>query len=285
LRADELRSVIGDVDGFIAGLDEIDVSVFDSAPKLRVVARYGVGTDNVDLKAAAEHGVVVTNTPGANAEAVAELAIGFFFALARSIPQANQAAHAGTWRGAPGIEVAGRTVGILGFGRIGQSVAKRALGLGCVVLAYDPFVDVVAAERLGVRLAQFEEVVSQAHFLTLHLPVTFESRDMVNRDFLERMRRGAYLVNTARGELIVEDDLRWALEIGQLAGAALDTLREEPPSEEHPLLGRRDVILTPHMGAHTIEAATGMGRATLDDLLAVLSGRPARFVVHPPSGL
>ncbi|HEX6507918.1 MAG TPA: NAD(P)-dependent oxidoreductase, partial [Chloroflexota bacterium] len=199
LSAEELRAQIGDVDGVIAGLDEIDATVISAAPNLRVIARYGVGTSNVDLHAAAEHGVVVTNTPGANSEAVAELTIGLIFALARSIPRADRATHGGGWPSMRGIEVRGRTVGILGFGRIGRAVAARASALGCVVMAYDPYVDATAAMNSDVCLTSLEEVVAAADFLTLHLPATTESRGLVNRDLLDRMREGAYLVNTARG--------------------------------------------------------------------------------------
>jgi D-3-phosphoglycerate dehydrogenase / 2-oxoglutarate reductase len=284
LRAAELRAALEDVDGLLAGLDEIDASVIATAPRLRVIARYGVGISNVDLQAAARAGVVVTNTPGANAEAVAELTIGFLFALARSIPRADRAGRAGHWHALPGSELLGKTVGILGLGKIGQAVARRAAGLGCSVLAYDPILDPTFNARHQVRTASPEEVVRQAHFLTLHLPLLPETRDLVDRGLLARMREGSFLINTARGELVVEEDLLWALETGRLQGAALDTLRAEPPPADHPLLTREDVILTPHIGANTAEARTAMGRLALHDLLAVLAGRPPRFPVTLPSG-
>lgn len=282
LRAEELRAEIGDVDALIAGLDEIDATVFAAAPRLRVVARYGVGTSNVDLQAAAEHGVIVTNTPGANADAVAELTIGLIFGLARSISWADRTAHAGQWQPMQGIELAGSTVGILGLGKIGQAVARRAACLGCAVIAYDPFADEGFAAAHSVRLAPRDEVVADADFLTLHLPLTPETSGLVNRALLACVHEGACLVNTARGELVVEQDLLWALDTGRLRGAALDTLREEPPPPDHPFLNREDIILTPHIGAHTTQAATAMGRSALSDVLAVLSGRSPRFAVSPP---
>jgi D-3-phosphoglycerate dehydrogenase len=263
----------------IAGLDEIDASVFEAAPRLRVVARYGVGTSNVDLQAAERHGVIVTNTPGANAEAVAELAIGFIFALARTIPAMDRAVHVGGWPSVRGFEVRGRTVGILGLGRIGLAVARRAIGLGCAVRAYDPYVDARTVKELEIQLGPLDDVVAGADFLSLHLPLTAETHGMVNRDLLQRLPRGAYLINTARGELLVDDDVLWALDSGHLRGAALDTLSEEPPSPDHPFLTRQDIILTPHMGAHTVDAALAMGRMALNDLLAVLSGKAACHVV------
>jgi phosphoglycerate dehydrogenase-like enzyme len=277
LRAAELCAQIGDVDGMIAGLDELSAPVFAAAPRLRVVARYGVGTSNVDLAAAARHGVVVTNTPGANAEAVAELTIGLFFALARAIPRLDRAVHAGAWPSAQGVELAGKTVGIVGLGRIGRAVARRAAALGCRVVAHDPY---ARPESAGsIPLLRLADLAAAADFLTLHLPLTEETAGLVSRDLLAQMHAGAYLVNTARGELIVEEDVLWALETGRLRGVALDALRQEPPPAGHPFLGRDDVILTPHSGAHTAEAAVAMGRAALDDLLAVLTGRPPCFPV------
>lgn len=282
-RAEELRARIADVDGLLAGLDEIDASVFRAASRLRVVARYGVGTNNVDLRAAAEHGVVVTNTPGANAEAVAELVIGFLFALARSIVPADRAAHAGEWPSMVGIEVAGKTVGVLGLGKIGQAVARRAGALGCTVVAYDPYVEGQIADDCAARLAPLDVVLAQAHFLSLHLPLNPETGGLIDRSLLERVREGAYLINTARGELVVDEDLVWALDTGRLRGAALDTLDNEPPPADHPLLQRKDVLITPHMGAHTVEAAVTMGRDALHDLIAVLAGDTPRFPVRVES--
>ena len=285
LQSAELSAELADVDGLIAGLDEIDRAVFTSAPRLRVVARYGVGVTNVDLQAAAERGVVVTNTPGANAEAVAELAIGFIFALARSIPAAQRATAAGEWPSIRGTEVGGKTVGILGLGNIGRAVARRAVGLGCTVVAHDPYVDAGVGPELGIRLAVQDEVVAEADFLTLHLPATTDSRGLVNHAFLARMRKGAYLVNTARGELIVEHDLLQALEDGHLRGAALDTLQAEPPDRDNPLLHRSDVIVTPHIGARTVEATQAMGRMAVRELLAVLEGKTPRYAVPLPPGV
>ncbi|GAC1509370.1 MAG: hypothetical protein NVS2B16_07720 [Chloroflexota bacterium] len=284
LRAEELRAQIGDVDGLLAGLDDIDASVFAVAPRLRVVARYGVGTSNVDLRAAARHDVIVTNTPGANAEAVAELALGMMFALARSLCRTDRATHAGQWPSGYGREIRGRTVGILGLGHIGRLVARAASNLGCTVVAYDPYTNERVAASCQARLGSLDEVVKQAHFLTLHLPLTPDTQGIVNRTLLERLPKGAYLINTARGELVVETDVLWALDAGHLSGAAMDTLSHEPPATDHPFRHRDDIILTPHIGAHTEEAAMAMGRIATRDLLAVLSGQTPRFVVPADEG-
>ncbi len=269
-----------DVDGLIAGLDDIDASVFAGAPSLRVVARYGVGVSNVDLEAARTHHVVVTNTPGANSEAVAELAVAFMFALARSIPLNDRSVHAGVWKSSYGTQVAGRVVGLVGLGRIGRSVGRRALALGCRVVAYDPYV-LDGSVEAGIELLALDDVLHQADFVSLHVPINPGTRQMVDSVFFARMRPGSFLINTARGELVVEDDLVEALTSGRLRGAALDTLAEEPPPSDNPLLARDDVILTPHIGAHTVEATAAMGRMAMEDCLAVLSGRPPRYPVIP----
>jgi phosphoglycerate dehydrogenase-like enzyme len=280
----ELRGALAGVDGVIAGVERFDEAAISAAPRLRAIARHGVGTDGVDLAAAARRGIVVTNTPGANSEAVAELAIGLMFALARRILQQDAAARSGSWRAVQGVQLAGRTVGLLGLGRVGGAVARRAAALGCDVVGFDPAVAPAEARAMGVRLATTEEVAAGADFLSLHLPVTAETTDLVDAGFLAGMRSGAYLVNTGRGELVVEQALVDGLDGGALAGAALDTLREEPPPPDHPLLRRDDVIVTPHAGAQTAEANAAMGRLAVDDLLAVLAGRPPRHPVEPRDG-
>lgn len=284
LTSDELREAIAGVDGVIAGVDRFDAEVIAAAPRLRVIARHGTGTDGVDLDAARRAGLVVTNTPGANAAAVAELAIGLMFALARRIPQGDRRVRSGEYVALPGIQLGGRTVGLIGLGRAGSEVARRAAALGCTVLAFDPAVSAEQARAVGARLLEQEQVVADADFLSLHVPVTDATRDLVDAGFLSRMKRGAFLVNTARGELVVEEDLAEALDTGRLAGAALDTTRAEPPRPDNPLLQRDDVILTPHSGADTDEARAAMGRAALDDLLAVLDGRAPRHPVVTPDG-
>jgi phosphoglycerate dehydrogenase-like enzyme len=284
LTAEELRDAIADVDGVIAGVDRFDAGVLGAAPRLRVIARHGTGTDALDLDAARGAGVVVTNTPGANAAAVAELAIGLMFALARRISEGDRRVRAGEYGALPGVQLGGRTVGVIGLGRAGSEVARRAAALGCRVLAFDPAVSGEQAGAVGATLAEQEHVVAEADFLSLHVPATDATRDLVDAGFLGRMKHGSFLVNTARGELVVEEDLVDALEAGRLAGAALDTTRDEPPRPDSPLLDRDDVILTPHTGADTDEARAAMGRAALDDLLAVLDGRAPLHPVVTPSG-
>lgn len=275
LAAPELAEVVADADGLLAGLDEISADVFAHAPRLRVVARYGVGVDQVDLDAAARHGVTVTVTPGANANAVAELTIALVFALARPLVEGRDRVRAGEWPALRGVELAARTLGLLGLGRIGSLVAAKAATLGLRVLAHDPFV----AESDVAVLVPLETLAAESDFLSLHAPLTDGTRGVVGRALLERLKPGAALVNTARGELVDESALLWALDEGPLRAAALDVLASEPPPPDHPLLGRDDVLVTPHIGPHTAEATTAMGRVALDELLAVLSGRTPRFPV------
>jgi D-3-phosphoglycerate dehydrogenase / 2-oxoglutarate reductase len=275
LASGELAKLVTDADGLLAGVDEIDAAVFEHAPRLRVIARYGVGVDRVDLDAAAQHGVIVTVTPGANANAVAELTVALLFAVARPIVRGNEAARAGDWHALAGIELAGRTLGLVGLGRIGRLVAEKARALGMSVLATDPYVDFHA----DAQLVDLETLCAEADVVSLHAPLTDETRGLVDGPFLERLKPGAALVNTARAGLVNEDALLVALESGHLRAAALDVLEQEPPPAGHPLLARDEVLVTPHMGPHTAESTTAMGRVALDELVAVLSGRMPRFRV------
>ena len=273
LAAAALTEAVRDADGLLCGLDQVNAEVFAGAPRLRVVARYGVGADRVDLEAAARHGVTVTITPGANANAVAELTVALLFALARPLLSGRDRVHGGEWPALSGVEVAGRTLGLIGLGRIGSLVAAKAASLGLRVVAYDPNVH----ESGQATMVELGTLVAESDFVSLHAPLNEQTRGMVCRSLLERLKPGAALINTARGGLIDEAALLWALEEGPLRAAALDVLAEEPPPRDHPLLNRDDVLVTPHMGPHTAEATAAMGAMALDDLLSVLSGRPPKY--------
>jgi D-3-phosphoglycerate dehydrogenase len=279
LNSKQLQSLLPDMDGYIAGLDSIDRQAILSANKLQVIARYGVGVDAVDLATAKERGIIVTNTPGANSVSVAELAIGMMLALARSLVTANQAIRAGQWPRLNGVSLEGKTVGILGFGSIGKNVAKRLCSFGCVILAYDPQLPEGPGE-FGARLVSQDEVIKRADFLTLHCPLLESNKGMVNESFLARMKPGAYLINTARGELVDENALLLALQDGRLGGAALDVFASQPPDVNNPLLVLPQVITTPHTGAHTDNSTTAMGWGALNNCLAVLQAQepPNRIV-------
>jgi D-3-phosphoglycerate dehydrogenase len=279
LTADELLDLIPGVDGFIAGLDKIDQRVIAAADHLKVIARYGVGVEAVDLQAAKEKGIVVTNTPGANSASVAELTIALMLSLARSLPTAIQATRAGEWPRKSGLSLEGKVVGLVGFGSIGQLVALRLHGFGCKLLAYDPYTLPARAVELGVELVDLPQVVQKADFLSLHCAVTDETRGMVDAAFLEQMKPGAYLINTARGELVDESALLVALQSKKLAGAALDAFTIEPPGADNPLLALPNLLATPHMGAHADSATNAMGWMALNDCLAVLKGEPPKYRV------
>lgn len=279
LSADDLLKLIPDIDGYIAGLDAITAEVIAAANRLKVIARYGVGVDAVDLDAARARGIIVTNTPGANAASVAELTLGLMLALARDIPTAAHSTRQGEWLRLQGVSLEGKVIGLIGFGAIGRQVARLLGGFECTLLAYDPIADESQASALGVHLVSQAEVISQADFLSLHCPVTDETRQMVNAAFLAAMKPGAYLINTARGELVDENALLAALDSGRLRGAALDVFTSEPPPPDSPLLQHPRLIATPHIGAHTDGATNAMGWMALRDCLAVLNGEQPQFRV------
>ncbi|MBN2033560.1 MAG: phosphoglycerate dehydrogenase [Deltaproteobacteria bacterium] len=281
LTADELAPLVKDADGFIAGLDQIDKTVIEAAGRLKVIARYGVGIDRVDLDAATRKGIVVTNTPGANSVAVAELTIALMLALGRHLCAANQATRCGEWPRFSGLGLRGKTVGLVGFGAIGREVASLIKGFGCRILVSDPFVKVEAAQERGVELAALDKLLGSSDFVSLHASLNRTTSGMVDAVFLGKMKHGAFLINTARGELIDEAALHHALEQGGLRGAALDCFIKEPPGADHPLLRLPQVIVTPHTGSHTDEAVNTMGWMSLQACLAVLKGERPPTVVNP----
>lgn len=280
LPSKELAQMLRGIDGYIAGLDWIDRDALAGADRLKVISRYGVGYDRVDLQAAREKGVVVTNTPGANAVSVAELAIGLMLSLARHIPESVETTRKGQWLRVNGISLKGKTIGILGMGMIGKQVAKRLKAFETRLIAYDPFADLAFAREWGVEVLSMDEVITQADIITLHLPLMAETKGLVNAAFLKKMKKGSYLVNTARGELIIEEDLLAALQSNHLAGAALDVFIQEPPSPDNPLFQLPQVIATPHSSAHADDATNAMGKMALEDCLAVLRSENPKHQVH-----
>ena len=233
-----------------------DAELLAAAPELRAIARAGVGVDNVDLAAATARGVVVMNTPGGNTISTAEYTFGLMLALARHIPQGHASLGAGRWdrKLFSGVELRGKTLGIIGLGRIGQAIALRAQAFDMVVVAHDPYLPPEIAHDLGVPLLGLDEVYAQADFLTLHALITAETRGMINVGSIARMKAGLRIINAARGALINEADLADALRSGRVAGAALDVYAQEPPAPDNPLLGLPNVIHTPHLAASTADA-------------------------------
>lgn len=240
----------------IRSAHKIDAEVLHAAPRLKIIARAGVGVDNVDIPLATELGIVVVNTPDGNTISTAEHTFGLMLALARHIPQAHASMNAGKWdrKSFSGVELRGKTLGVVGFGRIGRAVAKRALAFEMTVIAHDPYLTTDLAADLGVKLVSLDELFHTSDFITLHAMLTAENHEMINRESLARMKRGVRIIDAARGALINEADLAEALQSGQVAGAALDVYAEEPPRPDNPLLHLPNVVHTPHLAASTEDA-------------------------------
>jgi len=259
--------------------------VIEAAPQLRVVGRAGVGVDNVDVEAATEHGVVVMNTPGGNTISTAELSFAMLLCLARKVPQACASMTAGKWdrKQFQGVELAGKTLGVLGLGRIGSEVARRALIFGMKVVGYDPFLTEARARDLGIELAgELDVVYRDADFITVHMPVTDQTRGMLNAKAFSRMKPRVCIVNCARGEIIVENDLLAALDSGKVAAAALDVYATEPLPPEHPFRKHPGISLTPHLGASTQEAQEKCGVEVAEVIAAYLLTGEVRNAVNLP---
>jgi len=272
LTSTQLQEVLPGVDGMIAGLDEIDGTAISSAKDLKVIARYGVGYNNVDLEAAKSHGITVTNTPGANSKSVAELSMALILNLLRPVIPCNLQTKEGEWPRYKGFSLEGKSVGLIGLGAIGKEVARRLAGFDCNILAYDVYEDNQFAEENNVRYVSLDDLLAESDVVSLHIPGTPETKKMVNDHFINKMKTGAWLVNTARGDLVDEEALIRGLQSDKLRGAALDVFNEEPMDVGNPLLGMDNVILTPHMGAHADSATNSMGRMALNDCLRVLRG-------------
>jgi D-3-phosphoglycerate dehydrogenase len=280
----DLADLIGDYEAIvIRSATKLTADLIERAGRLRVIGRAGVGVDNVDVEAATRRGIVVANAPESNVVSAAEHAVGLLVALARNIPQAHAALVAGRWERSRwgGVELADKTLGVLGFGRIGQQVARRAVGLQLRVMGFDPFVSRERFRELGVERAESpEELYAAADFLTIHLPLTEETRGSVDRNAIARMKDGVRIVNAARGELLDEDALLEALRSGKVAGAALDVFSEEPYSG--PLLEVENVVVTPHLAASTAEAQDRAGIIVAEQVVAALEGGLVTNAVNIP---
>jgi D-3-phosphoglycerate dehydrogenase len=281
----DLPREIADADALIVrSATRVTEELLSHAPKLRIVGRAGVGVDNIDMDAATRRGVLVVNTPGGNAASVAEHALALMLSLARSIPQLNAALHAGRWEksGAAGAELRGKTLGLVGLGRVGAEVARRARALEMRVIAYDPYITPERAAEWGVELLPLPEMIGKADYVSLHTALSPATDKMINASLLAQMKRGARLVNTARGELVDEAALADALRSGHLAGAALDVFAVEPPKDS-PLLGMANVIATPHVAGSTAEAQEEVGVQIAQQVRDYLSDGILRNAVNLPA--
>ncbi|MFB6301359.1 MAG: phosphoglycerate dehydrogenase [Haloferacaceae archaeon] len=263
---------------------DVTREVFQAAPNLRIVGRAGIGVDNIDIDAATDHGVVVANAPQGNVRAAAEHTVAMAFATARSIPQAHARLKAGEWAKGDylGTELNGKTLGVVGLGRVGQEVARRLDALGMELVAYDPYIGAERAERLGAELVEFGACLDRADFLTVHTPLTDETAGLISTDELERLG-GGYLVNCARGGVVDEPALADAVDRGVLDGAAVDVFADEPVSPDNPLLDVEDVIVTPHLGAATEAAQENVAVSTAEQVLAAFADEPVVNALNAPS--
>lgn len=279
LTEDELIPLLTDCDGYIAGLDTISGKVIKACPKLKVISRYGVGYDRVDLDAAKEQGVTVTNTPGVNAEAVGELAFGLILAVARKIPYLDRDTREGGWTRSVGVEMRGKKIGILGLGAIGRVVARCAKGFDMIVTAYDPYIDQQYCDDNGIEVCSFEKCISEADVVSLHLPLLDSTRHIIDEKAISLMKDGVILVNASRGGIVDEKATYDGLKSGKIAGLGLDAFETEPPKNS-PLFEFDSVVVTPHTGAHTKEATNNMAFAAVNNLIDVLEGRSCACIVN-----
>ena len=282
--AEELVRLIAGCDGLIVRSEtKVTKEAIDAAKSLQVIGRAGTGVDNIDLDAATQRGVIVVNAPTGNTLSAAEHTIALMFALARQLPEAYTSLRAGRWERQKfvGVELRGRTLGLIGLGNVATEVARRTRGMEMRVIAHDPYIAPERAQGLGVELVSLDEVLEQSDFISLHIRLTPATRDYLSDEAFAKMKPGVRIINTARGELIDDAALLRAIDDGRVAGAALDVFREEPPGDS-PLLRHDKVIATPHLGALTEEAQERAALDVAEQVLAVLRGEPARYAVNAP---
>jgi D-3-phosphoglycerate dehydrogenase len=285
LGAGGLEKELGDADALVVrSAVQADAKLMESAPNLRIIGRAGVGVDNIDTAAATHRGIVVMNTPGANAVAVAELTLGLMISMARAIPRANSSMHAAKWdkKSLQGSELRGKTLGIVGLGRIGLEVARRARSFGMELIGYDPFIAPVVARENQVTLVPIDEIFKQSDYLTLHVGLTTQTEGMINATSIKIMKPGIRIINCARGELIVDAALAEAIQSGQVAGAALDVFRQEP-LKDSAYFGLDNVLLSPHIAGSTDEAQEAIGIQLAEQVRDYLKLGVVQNAVNVPS--
>lgn len=268
----------------VRSASKVTAQVIKAAKNLKVIGRAGVGLDNVDIQAATEKGIIVMNSPGANTISTAEHAIGLLFAVARLIPQAYQSMQKGLWekKKFTGVEINGKTLGVIGLGRIGLEVARRAKGFGMKTIAYDPFISKEKADAFRIELVKLKDIFAQADFITVHTPLTNKTRHIIDAKAISEMKDGVRIINCARGGIVDEKALYNALKSKKVAGAALDVFEKEPP-QDNPLLTLQDVVVTPHLGASTVEGQVGVAIEIAQQVVDALKGKILRNAVNVPS--
>lgn len=283
LNEQELLQIVSDVDALIVGHDNINRKIIEHSKKLKIIARHGTGVDNIDLQAATEHNIVVTYAPHANADAVADFTMGLVLSLARQIPQAHMSMSHYKWEPAKfiGIELGGKTLGIVGLGDIGYRVAKRAKGFDMKVIYWSRRRKIDIEKELDIQYVELETLLRESDFITLHVALTNETKGLIGEREFSLMKKTAYLINTARGTVVDEEALYKALKNRQISGAAIDVYSKEPPDLEDPLLKLENVIKTPHIAAYTIEALQKMDLMNAQDLYRFFKGERPLYIINP----
>lgn len=275
--AAEVAANIGRADFLVVGLVPVTGETLQGADQLKAVIKHGVGVDNIDIPACTAKGLPVCNTPAANADAVAELAVGLMFSMARFIPQGHASVTSGGWERRIGSQLGGKTLGIVGLGNIGKRLAKLALGLGMQVIASDMYPDETFAAANGIRFLPLEELLAQSDYVSLHVFGGKDNAALINRDSLRLMKPGAKLINLARGEVVDLDAVAESLASGHLGGVAIDAYVQEPPAIDHPVFSHPNAVFTPHSGADTLEALENVGLMVIEDIKTLIGGgMPAR---------
>ena len=283
LPAEELLEIIPQFDGLIVrSASKVTQAVIAAATNLKVIGRAGVGVDNIDIPAATARGIIVLNAPEGNTIAATEHTMAMMLSMSRNIPVANETMQKGEWNRKKyvGVELRGKTLGVIGMGRIGSGVAKRALAFDMDVIGYDPYINEQRAQALGIEIGSLDDVIAKSDFITVHMPLTAQTKGMLNKDNMKNMKKGVRLVNCARGGIINEADLAAAVKVGTVAGAAIDVFESEPVPADHPLVGLPGVVLTPHLGASTVEAQVGVSIDVARGVGAALRGEPVSTAVN-----
>lgn len=276
----QLLELIGEVDGLLTGVDQVTRRVIEKANKLKVISKFGTGVDNIDIEAASNKGIIVTNAPNVNSESVADMTFALIFAIARRVPFAFERVKKGEWPLIVGTEVYGKSIGLIGLGQIGRRVAKRASGFGMRILAYETSPDETFIKEIGVRLVSLQSLLREADIVSIHVPLTEQTRRLIGREEFNMMKASAFLINTARGGIVDEDALYDALQSNRIAGAGFDVLQSEPPKDLK-LAGLDNCVLTPHISPFTKEAIEGAEQLSAQNIIDVLEGRYPPYIVNP----
>jgi D-3-phosphoglycerate dehydrogenase len=280
LSEDKLIALIGGVHGLLTGVDQVTAKVINAADELKVISKFGTGVDNIDVAAATQKGVVVTNAPGMNSDAVADMTFALILSIARRIPYASDQVRKGNWPLIVGTEISNKTLGLIGLGEIGKRVAVRAGGFNMKILAYELLPDEQFIQKLGIKRVSLNRLLQESDFVSIHVPLTSETKDLIKTEQLEMMKPTAYLINTARGEIVDENALHDVLQSRKIAGAAFDVFKEEPLREKA-LLELDNFIVTPHISPFTKEAIENAEKLSAQNIIDVLKGQFPPLIVNP----